>query len=82
MNRQYTIRAVPDVVDQALRREARQSGKSLNQVALDALRRGIGLDQPQPVHDDLDHLFGVMSPDPELDEILSELRQIEPELWR
>ena len=40
---QYTIRNVPDLLDEALRRSAREQGKSLNRVAIEALARGAGL---------------------------------------
>ena len=34
---QYTIRGVPPVVDDALRMRARETGRSLNEVVIDAL---------------------------------------------
>jgi len=34
---QYTIRSIPEPVDNYLRKRARQSGKSLNQVIIDEL---------------------------------------------
>ena len=34
---QYTIRNIPDPLDAALRRSAREQGKSLNDVAIEAL---------------------------------------------
>lgn len=37
---QYTIRNVPDLLDAMLRRSAREQGKSLNEVAIEALVRG------------------------------------------
>ena len=40
---QYTIRNVPESLDAALRQSARQKGKSLNEVAVEALARGAGL---------------------------------------
>ena len=40
---QYTIRSVPDILDQALRRAAHEQGKSLNDVAIETLARGAGL---------------------------------------
>jgi len=38
---QYTIRNVPKTLDEALRRAAREQDKSLNEVAIEALARGI-----------------------------------------
>jgi plasmid stability protein len=40
---QYTIRNVPDYLVAALRVSARERGKSLNEVAIEALARGFGL---------------------------------------
>lgn len=39
---QYTIRNVPNFLDAVLRRRAQEQGKSLNEVALEALTRGVG----------------------------------------
>ena len=38
---QYTIRNIPAEVDRALRKKAKAEGTSINQAALDALRRGV-----------------------------------------
>ena len=40
--RQYTLRKIPDEVDRALKRRARETGKSFNQVAVEALTAGAG----------------------------------------
>lgn len=40
--KQYTIRSIPDNVDQSLKRRSKESGKSFNQVALEALIVGSG----------------------------------------
>jgi len=39
---QYTLRNVPAELDEALRARARRTGKSLNEVAIEALRRDMG----------------------------------------
>ncbi len=39
-NRQYTIRSIPPKVDLALRKRAQKTGKSLNEIALEALEKG------------------------------------------
>jgi hypothetical protein len=56
---QYTIRNVPKHVDQALRRRAKASGKSINQVAVEALIEG-SADRGR-VYSDLDCLVGSLS---------------------
>ena len=39
------LRNVPEDVDRALREAARTDGTSMNREAIDAIRRGLGLDQ-------------------------------------
>lgn len=79
---QYTIRNVPNPIDQSLREEARRSGKSLNEVAVDALRRGLGLSDDVPRYDDLDDLMGSWVPDPPVDRALEEQDRVDPGLWK
>jgi hypothetical protein len=80
-SRQYTIRNVPAHVDDALRRRARGEGKSINEVALDALARGAGLVKR---YDDLDFLIGTMSEAEakRMDREIAAQRQIDPKLWK
>lgn len=40
---QYTIRKIPSLVDVALRRRAREQGRSLNEVVVEALAREAGV---------------------------------------
>lgn len=79
---QYTIRSVPDHVDQALRRLAVESGRSLNAVALEALERGLGLGQGPVVQHDLDFVIGTWEEDPEFDRAMEEFERIDEEVWR
>ena len=56
-----TLRGVDSQLAAKLREEAEREGKSVNQAALDALRKQFGLSKPRrftEVHRDLDHLFG------------------------
>ena len=80
-DKQYTIRSVPVALDRLLRERARREGKSLNQVALDALRRGLGADAPV-VHHDLDRYAGTWVEDAETDRTLEEQRVVDQDLWR
>jgi plasmid stability protein len=79
---QYTIRNIPRDVDQALRRRAREEARSLNEVAVDALRRALGLAEEPVAQRDLKDIQGTWVDDPEIDAALAEQRQIDPELWR
>lgn len=79
---QYTLRKVPRELDKALRRKAKAEGKSLNQVALEALSRGANLDEPKKKFHELDFAIGTWVEDPEFDKIIEEQRQIDPEMWK
>ncbi len=78
---QYTIRNVPTVLDAALRRSAREQGKSLNEVALEALVRGAGLSQCWPQRD-LSDIAGTWRKDVAFDHALATQDTIDDELWR
>ena len=79
---QYTLRNVPPALDRALRRQAKQLSKSLNEVALLALTRGAGVSQEASELHDLDFLFGSWVEDREVDNALEEQRQVDADLWR
>ena len=79
---QYTIRAVPDEVDRALRRRARRESKSLNAVVIDALIRGLELDAAPARHTDLDHLVGTWQDDPDFDRAVAEFERVDDESWK
>lgn len=78
--KQYTLRNVPAEVDQALRRAAREQGKSLNQVAVETLRQAVGVEPGK--RRDLSDLVGSWKDDPETAAALEDQRRIDPELWR
>lgn len=62
-SKQYTIRSVPPKLDETLRQRARQSGKSLNEVSIEALSRGVGISAESTTYDDLDWFIGSGSVD-------------------
>ena len=78
----YTTSGVPPEVHRALRTRAERERRSLNEVALDALRQGAGLaDAPRTYHD-LDHLAGTWVEDPEFDAAIAAQDVIDEDLWR
>ena len=79
---QYTIRDVPLYVNEALRQKAKTEGKSLNQVAVEALTTGAGLGDKPVKHRDLDDIIGTWVEDPVFDEIIREQHKIDPEMWK
>jgi plasmid stability protein len=75
----YTIRSVPQDLDEALRRRAREEGRSLNAVVIDALRSAEGLGaQPRR---DLSWLAGTWDAESEVDRAIADQRSIDPERW-
>jgi hypothetical protein len=79
---QYTLRNVPNAVDEALRRVARQQGKSLNEVAIEALARGAGVTGERCRQRDLNDIAGSWRKDPAFDSALAAQDTIDKEMWR
>ncbi len=78
---QYTIRGVPGRVDRALREKSRREGRSLNQLALDALRRFVDVPEEPAAHRDLDDLIGSWIEDPDIAAALEDQRRVDEEIW-
>ena len=80
---QYTVRDVSPAVDAALRRKAREEGKSLNKLLRDALEREAGVTQAgEARHHDLDQLAGLWEPDAEFDAAIAAQDTVDEDLWR
>ncbi|MCP4662221.1 MAG: hypothetical protein GY856_43010 [bacterium] len=78
---QYTLRSIPSDVDQALRQAAHEQRKSLNQVAVEALQRAVGLSEEPLKRRDVADIVDTWRDDPRIDEALEDQRRIDPELW-
>ena len=81
-SRQYTIRAIPESIDRALRRLAKEEAKSLNVVVIEALERGLELDAKPAEHTDLDTLIGSWQEDPEFDRTIADFEVVDEEAWK
>jgi plasmid stability protein len=79
---QYTIRNIPDYLDAALRVSAEQQGKSLNEVAIDALVRGAGLTEERISKRDLHDIAGSWRKDPAFESALAAQNTIDEAMWR
>jgi plasmid stability protein len=79
---QYTIRKVPHSLDAALRWRAREQGKSLNEIAIEALARGAGLTGERRRQRDLRDIVGTWQSDRDFDRALAEQDTIDRELWQ
>lgn len=79
---QYTIRNIPDVLDEALRRAARERGKSLNEVAIEALARGTGVTGESRRQRDVGDVAGTWRKDAAFDNALAAQDTVDEEMWR
>ena len=79
---QYTIRNIPPVVDQVIRKRSKQTGISFNQTVVDMLSlQSLGTTKPKE-NNEFDWLFGSMKLDDKFDEAIKDLSQIDKELWQ
>ena len=79
---QYTLRNIPDEIDQAIRERALANKQSLNRVLIEAIARGLGLSRGVSKQRDLSDIAGSWVEDPETEAALEEQGRIDPELWR
>jgi hypothetical protein len=79
---QYTLRNVPAAVDALLRRRARDERKSLNEVTLESIMRGLGLTGEPTSQRDLSDIAGTRGLDAETRAALDEQRRVDKDLWR
>jgi len=82
MSMQYTLRNVPDRLDDALRRTARKEDKTLNEVAIEALARGVGVAGELGRQRDLSDIAGTWRKDSAFDKALAAQDTIDEEMWR
>jgi hypothetical protein len=81
-SKQYTIRAVPDRIDRALRKRAKAEGKSLNAVVLQVLMEGVEAPDRPKRNENLREFFGTWVEDPAFDEAMKDFEKVDEELWK
>ena len=81
-NIQYTLRKVPSDIDACIRQRAHAEDKSINEIAIEAMRDGLHLGGVRPKYDDLDDLAGTWVSDPMCEQALEEMDRIDPEMWK
>lgn len=79
---QYTIRNIPPHLDDAVRRRARAEGRSLNEIAIEALERGMGVSEGRTSYRSLGGITGTWTEDAEFDAAIDEQDRVDDELWR
>lgn len=57
-------------------------GVSLNEAAVEAIRRGLGVVENEVVYDDLDDLAGTWQQDDEFDRAIEEQDRVDNDIWR
>lgn len=78
----YTLRNVPHALDEALRRAACEQGKSLNEVAIEALAQGTGITPDRRRQRDLGDIAGTWRKDAAFDSALAAQDTIDEEMWQ
>jgi hypothetical protein len=78
----YTLRDIPPPLDSELRWRAKEEGKSLNAVAIEALLRGAGLSETPIRQRDLSDIAGSWQEDPEFDQAITDQDGVDKHLWR
>jgi hypothetical protein len=79
---QYTLRNIPEALDEALRERARSENKSLNQVVLEALARAFGVGRRATRHRDLSDLKGRWLEDPDFEQAIADQDRVDEEMWK
>lgn len=78
-----TLRDLPPRLETAIRERAQRENKSHEQVALEAMLRGIGMhDGPVQQQRNLDGIAGTWEEDPSVAAALESQRLVDPDLWR
>ena len=78
-----TVRNVPRRLAQALDRERRRRDRSLNQTVIDALSRGLGIEDDGPRRNGLGRLAGTWTDADvrEFDDSMTAFDRVNPEMW-
>jgi len=79
---QYTIRGIPERVNEVVRCRAKATKKSMNEVLLDALSKGLGVAEEPAEYHDLDDLAGTWTEDPEFDAAIKAFEVVDKDLWK
>lgn len=79
---QYTVRGIPATLDKAMRQRARAKGRSLNEVAIEALAEGIGLHETRIARRDLSDIVGTWKKDAAVEAALAAQDEVDEHLWK
>lgn len=81
-----TVRGIDPDLAARLKQVASEQSKSINQIALETLKKGLGLEPQEKlskVYHDLDHLFGSWTEEEftAIEDKINRERKVDEELW-
>ena len=76
------LEQLPKAVTDALARKAAQEGKTVPEVALEAMARGLGVQESGTKKRDLSRFRGKWIEDPAVDDALRQFERIDEDKWR
>jgi hypothetical protein len=79
---QYTLRGIPPALDEALRERVAAEGKSLNEVAVEALAEGLGLGAQEIKRRDLSDVAGTWRKEAAVESALLAQDRVDKALWK
>jgi hypothetical protein len=79
---QYTLRGISPALDEAVRERASAEGKSLNEVAVEALAEALGLGADEIVRRDLSDIVGSWRKDAAVEAALDAQDEVDQALWK
>jgi len=79
---QYTLRGIPPALDEALRERVAAEGKSLNEVAVEALAEGLGLGAQEIERRDLSDVAGTWRKEAAVESALLAQDRVDKALWK
>jgi hypothetical protein len=79
---QYTLRGIPPALDEAVRARASALGKSLNEVAVEALAEGLGLGAEDIERRDLSDVVGTWRKERAVESALAAQDRVDKALWK
>lgn len=79
---QYTVRRIPAALDRAIRHRARAEGKSLNEVAVEALADGLGFRKGSVPRRDLTDIVGTWKKEAAVESAIAAQDEVDERLWK
>ena len=79
---QYTVRGIPATLDKALRQRARAEGKSLNEIAVEALAEGLGFGKGGVARRDVSDIAGTWAKERAVERALAAQDRVDKALWK